>query len=105
MMDSSAVSHIHWLISLDVIVGEHLIMDHKRNGVFTRCDRRGDRSRDRSSLSIARAIAATIACLFTRCDRRGDRRGDRSVYYSRHFMCDQNVSSSLILSVCYVCDP
>ena len=35
------------------------------NGVFTRGDRGGDRSRDRSPRSVA--------CMFTRCDRRGDR--------------------------------
>ena len=35
------------------------------NGVFTRGDRGGDRSRDRSPRSVA--------CMFTRCDRRDDR--------------------------------
>ena len=38
-------------------------------GVFTRCDRRGDRSRDWSPRSVA--------CLFTRCNRRSDRSRDR----------------------------
>jgi len=41
--------------------------------MFTRCDRRGDRSCDRSPWSIA----ATITCTFTRGDRRGDRSRDR----------------------------
>ena len=47
-------------------------------GVFTRCDRRSDGSRDRSLRPIAPPIAATIACTFTRCGRRGDRSRDRS---------------------------